>query len=152
MLSVGVVGSVSVDPALAKPSAIQRTVGGPARTPSTSATMSIEIRRMRRRFFICRRCSAARRAAGDGSPARGLTGSTPYDAFAAGFGRRGGNDIDAAASLPKLDGGVLEGAGSAGAAGSGGSVGRPVMAPSSLPLTLISVESMFVYRGWQGMA
>ena len=98
--------------------------------------------------------------AGDGSPARGLTGSTPYDAFAAGFGRRGASDIDGAASTPMLDGevldgGVLDGGGSAGAAGrvgSGGSVGRPVMAPSSLPLALISVKSTFVYRGWQGMA
>jgi hypothetical protein len=54
-----------------------------------------------------------------------------------------------------LDGGVLDGGGSAGAAGrvgSGGSVGRPVMAPSSLPLALISVKSTLVYRGWQGMA
>ena len=105
------------------------------------------MRRIRRRFFIKRRCSAACRVAGEGSPARGRAGITPYDALAAGFGRSGGSDIaGGGATFRSVIGG------STGAAGRVGSMGAPSMAPPSPLLAIVSVRSMFLYRGWRGLS
>lgn len=100
------------------------------------------MRLIRRRFLAWRRISAARRVAGDGSPARGLAGMTPYVALAAGFGRSGGSDI--------TGGGVASALGAAGSTGAGGKVGNigtPPMAPFSLFSVIVSVRSMPVLSG-----
>ena len=139
--------SVSVDPVLLSSSEIQLATGGPATTARAIAITTIATRRIRRRFFISRRCSAARRAAGEGSPAVGFVGMTPYVALAAGLGRRGGSDIAGGAKSWRS---VIEG--STGAGGRLGSMGAPSIALPSPLLAIVSVRSMLVYRGWRAVS
>ncbi len=139
--------SVLVDPVLLSSSEIQLATGGPATAARAIAITSIATRRIRRRFFIWRRCSAARRVAGEGSPAVGFVGMTPYDALAAGLGRRGGSDIAGGAKSWRS---VI--AGSTGAGGRLGSMGAPSMALPSPLLAIVSVRSMLVYRGWRAVS